>query len=552
MYHLEGGIVIKLLKKILAVFSVLTIITTLTGCRRDSGEGRVFKYDISGNPTTLDPQQANEPNSNTIIENMFMGLLTIAQDGSVQNGAAAEYTVSEDGLTYNFKLRNDIYWIDCADFERQCTANDFVFGFQRLFKPETEAPRAKDYYCIKNARLINEGWEFDISKLGVRAISDLELEITLEYPNPRFLSMLAEPPAMPCNEEFFKTAQGKYGLSAECTPSNGAFYLISWHYDAYADSTTDVNNLILRKHYKNAETQTICPSGLNFFIEDEEDHIPDFKDGEVSCIAVSNNNRSQIKGSYNVYEFSNITCGLVFNNKFKLFDNENFRKALCMLVDKDAIMSALPEYEAAVGIVPKQVTMQGTDYRAAAGNISIPSYNKSAATSIYNSISSQLDKSLMTGAKVIVPDTAAQTAMSYIMQEWQRELGFYCKVETLSEYEYAKALEAGDFDIAVLELSGKYNSPAAYLEHFRRSDSENYMGFYSAELENYLDRAVAAADNAESASLYLKAEQDLIDRCGFFPLYYKNEYFFTSNKSEDIIYNPFSKTVNFTLAKQRK
>lgn len=481
-----------------------------------------------------------------------MGLLTIAQDGSVQNGVATEYTVSADGLTYNFKLRDDIYWIDCEDFERQCTARDFVFGFQRLFKPETEAPRAKDYYCIKNSRMINAGQSYELSLLGVVAKSDFELEITLDYPNPRFLSMLAEPPAMPCNEEFFKKAQGKYGLSAECTPSNGAFYLTSWYYDAYAKDETDVNNLILRKHYKNAEAQEICPSGLNFFIEHESDFIPDFKNGDVSCIAVSNNDKAQIKGNYKVYEFNNITCGLVFNNKSPLLNDENVRKTLCMLIEREEIMSALTEYEGAVGVVPQQVNMQGEDYREVAGNIAIPEYNKSAAVSIFDSISQQIDKSLLTGAKVIVPDSAAQTAMSYIMQEWQREIGFYCKLEILSENEYARALEAGNFDIAVLELSGKYNSPAAYLEQFRKGSTENYTGFYSAELENYLDRAAEATDNAQSASLYLKAEQNLIDRCAFFPLYYKNEYFFTSNKGEDIIYNPFSKTVNFTLAKQRK
>ena len=355
---------------------------------------------------------------------------------------------------------------------------------------------------------------------------------------------------MPCNEEFFKKSQGKYGLSAECTPSNGAFYLYSWTYDRY--NTPDLNNLILRQHSKNAETQTICPSGLNFFIVKEDQFITDFKNGDVSCISVSNNDKSQIKGSYSVHEFNNITCGLVFNNKSALLKDENFRKILCMLVDKEAIISALPDYEAAEGIVPKQVTMQGADYRKTAGNISIPEYNVSAATSMYNSISSQIDKTLLTGAKIIVPDTAAQTAVSYIMQEWQRMLGFYCKVETLSENEYAKALEEGDFDIAVLELSGKYNSPAAYLEQFYRSSSDNYTGFYSADLENYLNRAVEAVDTAQSASLYLKAEQTLIDRCAFFPLYYKNEYFFTSSKGEDIIYNPFSKTVNFTLAKLHK
>lgn len=538
---------IRLLEKITAALAAFAIIITLNACGGDGGSGRIFSYDISDNPGTLDPQQANDPNAYTIIANMFMGLLTIAQDGSVQNGAATEYSVSPDGLTYNFKLRHDIYWIDGGGFERQCTARDFVFGFQRLFLPKTEAPHAKDYFCIKNARAINEKLITDVSKLGVTAKSDFELEIVLETPNPRFLSMLAEPPAMPCNEEFFKSAQGKYGLSAECTPSNGSFYLKSWVYDPY--SITDTNNLILGRNYKNAETQTIYPTGLDFFIEDEEDFIADFKGGDTDCIAVSNNDKSQMKGSYSVFEFNNITCGLAFNSKSELMKNENFRKALCMLADRNAVSQALPEYETAAGIVPKQVNMQGADYRQLAGSVSIPEYNVNAAKDLFNSISSQIDKTLLTGAKIIVPDNAAQTAVSYIMQEWQRELGFYCKVQTLSEKEYAEALETGDFDIAVLELYGKYNSPAAYLEKFTRQSSENYTGFYNAEMENYLEKATEAADISQSAALYLKAEQTLIDRYGFYPLYYKNEYFFTSAKSEGIVYNPFSKTVNFTLAR---
>lgn len=523
---------------------------TLTGCRKDSGLGRVFKYDIGGNPTTLDPQQANEPNSDTIIANMFVGLLTIAQDGSIQNGVAKSYKVSDDGLTYSFILRDDIYWTDCGGFEAKCTAKDFVFAFRRLFLPETEAPRVKDYYCIKNGKLINVGSISDSSLLGVAAKGDYELEITLTTPNPRFLSMLAEPPAMPCNEEYFKKAQGKYGLMPECTPSNGAFYLQSWTYNPY--NTTDINNLILRQNEKNAEPWGICPSGLNFFIEDEDDFIPDFKNGDISCIAVSNNDRPQLGSSYAIHEFNNITCGLAFNSDFALFKNENFRRVLCMLIDRGAIIEAMPGYEAADGVVPKQVSMDGVNYRESMGKLDIPEYNVRAAKDLMNSISSQLDKSLMTGAKVIAPDSAAGTAVSYILQEWQRELGFYCKVETLSESEYAKALLNGDFDIAVLEITGKYNSPAAYLGQFTRGSTENYTRFYNAELENFLDRAENAEDSSKSAELFLKAEQTLVDRCAFFPLYYKNEYFFTSSKGEDIIYNPFSKTVNFTRAKLRK
>lgn len=537
-------------RQIAAMFAALTMMFALTACRKDDGMGRVFKYDISANPETLDPQQANDSNSNTIIGNMFVGLFSIAQDGSVQNGAAEDYSVSDDGLTYRFKLKENIFWVDVTGFEKLCTAKDFVFGFQRLFMPQTEAPRAHDYYCIKNSRDINKGHLLDYDLLGVKATGDFELEIVLEYPNPRFLSMLAEPPSMPCNEEYFKETQGKYGLSAECTPSNGSFYLKSWTYNQY--NNPEVNNLILGKNYKNAETQTICPSGLNFFIEDESEFISDFKNGDVSCLAVSNDDKHQIKGSFDVYEFNNITAGIVFNTKNGLFSDENFRRALCMLIDRNALSEALPDYEIAAGIVPKQVTMNGSDYRKIAGDIVIPDYNAAAAKNMYEVISNRLDKTLLTGSRIIVPDSAARTAVSYIMQAWQRELGFYCNVEILSENEYAKALKSGEFDIAVLELSGKYNSPAAYLEKFSKSNSDNYTGFYSAELENFLDKALEAADYEKSASLFLKAEQTLIDRCAFFPLYCKNEYFFTAKGSEDIIYNPFSKTVNFTLAKLSK
>lgn len=538
------------MKQLAAFLAVLIMITLLPACRRDDGEGRVFKYDISGNPDTLDPQQSEDPNADTIIANMFTGLVTTAQDGSLQSGVAESWSVSEDGLKYSFKLRSDVYWTDREGFLAPCTAQDFVFGFRRLFLPETEAPRVKDYFCIKNGRAINQKSVTDSRLLGVEAKSDFKLEITLETPNPRLLSMLSEPPAMPCNEEYFKKAQGRYGLSAECTPSNGAFYLESWTYNAY--NTTDINNLILRKNTKNAETQTICPSGLNFFIEDEEDFIGDFKSGDISCLAVSNNDRGQLGSSYSVREFGNITCGLAFNSNFTLFKNENFRRVLCMLIDRNAIMSALPEYEKAEGVVPKQVSMEGANYRELAGAVTIPEYNVKAATDLYKSISPQIDKTLFTGAKVIVPDSASQTAVSYILQEWQRELGFYCKVETLSEGEYARALKNGDFDIAVLELSGKFNSPSAYLGQFSNGDPGNYTRFYNAELENFLTRAENARDTSSSAEQYLQAEQTLIDRCAFYPLYYKNEYFFTNKKARDIIYNPFTKTVNFAQAKQKK
>lgn len=535
---------IKILKIIAVALAAVCLLTAAAGCGRSDGKDRVFRYDIDGNPI-LDPQQSNDANSDLIIENVFMGLLSTSRDGSILSGAASDYIVSKDGLVYDFKLRSDVFWMDGDKFEAQCTAKDFVFGFTRLFSPETESERAEDYFCIKNAELFRSGRITDASLLGVKAKGDFELEIVLEYPNPRFPAMLAEAPAMPCCEEFFLGSQGKYGRSAECTPSNGAFYVKSWTYEPYA--STDINNLVLRRNYKNAESREICPSGLNFFIRSRSRFINDFLTEDTNCIAVSNNDKALIKGDHGCEEFCSITCGLVFNRDYGLFRNNDFRKAMALLTDSDAIVSAIPEFEKAGGVVPRQVSMLEKSYRGIVGDCLLPGYDVETARELFQKAKPQLDMSLFTGARIIVPDSTAETVVSYIMQEWQREFGFYCKVEVLDSDDYRYSLENGDFDIAIVELSGKYNSPAAYLEQFCGG---NLAGFSDKEFESVLKQAEEAAELSESAEIFLRAERLLIEKTAFLPIYYKNEYFFTSSDSENIVYDPFSKTINFASAKR--
>lgn len=514
----------------------------LCGCKSEPEPDKIFKFEVLTNPGTLDPQQANDSVSNMIIGNVFIGLLSVDQNGGISNAVAEDYTVSDDGLVYNFKLREDFYWTNVDDYDAQCTAKDFVYGFTRLFSPQTNAPRAEEYYCIKNSQKMHDGEDV---QLGVRALGDLELEITLEYPDPRFAALLAEPPAMPCNEEFFIEARGKYGLSDKCTPSNGAFYVRSWNFDPHA-STDDVNNLVLRRNSKNAKALDVRPSGLNFFITKEKNFYPDFVDGLTHCLVVSNDEKQPPLDDFNREEFSNITCGLVFNNEFQLFQNAEFRQALSILTDRDTISKALPGIDMASGVVPDRVSVNSSVYRDVVGGCKLPSYNVEKARELYLSAKPSLDTSLFSGARVIVCSDAAKTAVSYILQEWQREFGFYCVVETLGEDAFRARLQSGDYEIAAVELSGKYNSPAAFLEQFTSSSADNFGHFSDEEFDRTLARANASTSS--SAELFLKSEQRLIDTAAFVPLFCKKEYFFTPKDSTGIIYNPFSKTINFIKA----
>lgn len=534
-------------KRIISLITAVLLMFGMTGCS-DDGLDKVLKYDIPDNPETLDPQQANEPISELIIGNVFCGLFSKNADGTLNNAVCESYTVSDDGLLYNFKLRGDFFWVG-DEYEKQCTAQDFVFGFKRLFSPETNAPNAADYYCIKNSEKLRRGSISDFSQLGVKALGDFELEIELEYTNPRFLEMLCDAPAMPCCEEFFVKSRGKYGLSAECTPSNGAFYVRSWHFDPYAKE--DVNNVILSRNYKNAKTLNVCPSGLNFFIVDESTFVSDLLNKEISCLAVSTREKSLSNGKYPCEEYPSVTCGLIFNRNYAAFQNKDFLKALSLLINREQLAAEIADFEAAEGVVSRQVKVNGESYRDVVGKRNNLVYDKKTAAEYLKNAKSAVNSSDFTGARIIVPDDFSQNAASYIMQEWQREAGFYCILERLSESEYRRRLESGEYEIALYKLTGKYDSPAAYLEQFCYNSAANYSGYSNLKYDYLLLQASTAADLADSAEFYAKAEQTLIDECGFAPIYSENIFFYRQKDVEDVYYNPLTGAIDFTQGKRK-
>ncbi len=185
----------------------------LASCGKDDrGDGLNHMYDVPlcGNPQSLDPQFANDPSSNTVIKNLYSGLVSMDQSGKISCCNAESYTVSPDNLVYTFKLRQDNYWFfdsnenDYID-DDECfpvVADDYVFAFQRILDPQMQSPYASDFSCIKNAGSIIKK-EASPESAGVTALDEYTLEITLDYPSAEFLGMLTSSAAYPCNKEFF-------------------------------------------------------------------------------------------------------------------------------------------------------------------------------------------------------------------------------------------------------------------------------------------------------------------------------------------------------------
>ena len=144
----------------------------------------VYRIATMGEPKTLDPHGVSGTWENYIVGDAFMGLLTDAADAKPIPGAAESWTISDDGLTYTFKIR-DHKWSDGTPV----TADDFVYSWRRLLDPATAAEYASIMYPMKNAEKINNGTIKDLTQLGVRAIDEKTLEVTLENPTGYFLAI---------------------------------------------------------------------------------------------------------------------------------------------------------------------------------------------------------------------------------------------------------------------------------------------------------------------------------------------------------------------------
>jgi len=540
----------RFLAKTMLIFAVILLSIFSFSCAEKDGADCLFRYSLSQDPKNLDPQLATDTPSLVVIENLFEGLLKTTSKGTITEGVASSFSVSEDGLVYKFILRQNAFWTGKGVFSENVTAEDFVFAFRRLADPTTFSPYSHKIFCIKNSEKINNG-EIPVDNLAVKATSKYELEIVLEKPNASFLSLLTSSFAMPCNEKFFYETKGKYGLETNAVIANGAFYLTQWLYDAYGKD----NFLILRRNLTYNEVSKVYPSGLNFFIvRDSEKAIKDFKNKETDCIVDDGLSEDLPLSSETKQTYEPTSSGLVFNTENPIFSIEAVRKALSICIDRSLFTDEIPtNLSIAYGLVPSSVTLLNKSFRELSAEPALEQYNVSLAQYLWESSLTKADKNLLNSVSIIVPQSYEfSNYLSSITEQWRENLDFYCVVEILPDDEFENRIKTGNYYIAINEIKGEYNSPSAFLNTFKTGESKNIFGFSNADFDGIVDSAESVASLTDSLNFYIEAEKFLINKFMYFPVFYQKEYLVIGEKISDIRFNPFTNQIDFSLAKNKK
>lgn len=147
-------------------------------------------------PPTLDPALATDTASVNVIENLFLGLTSLDEEGNVEPELATHWEASAGSSVYTFHLRDDARWVRYSpgigfSVVRPVTAHDVEYGLKRTLDPRTGSDYAWALYIIEGAAALNmadpdtlseEELQALIDAVGVRALDDVTVEFRLEEP----------------------------------------------------------------------------------------------------------------------------------------------------------------------------------------------------------------------------------------------------------------------------------------------------------------------------------------------------------------------------------
>jgi oligopeptide transport system substrate-binding protein len=307
------------------VFALALATSLLGGLALPAGAETVLYKGTGGEPQTLDSAHTSINVEEMILKDLNEGLTVYDPYGKIIPGAAESWTISPDGTVYTFKLRANAKWSN----GEPVTAGDFVFTLQRVEDPKEASGYSNILYPIKNAEAINTG-KAAVDTLGVKAVDDKTLEITLERPTPYFLELLAHQTALAVNKKNYEKFKADFVKPGNMV-SNGAYMLTE---NVANDHITMVKN---PNHWDAANVKIdkiVCyptedqAAAQRRFLAGEFDLAYNFQADQIKFLREKIGDQAHVSTSLSTYYY-------VFDVRKPPFNDVRVRQALSMAIDRD-------------------------------------------------------------------------------------------------------------------------------------------------------------------------------------------------------------------------
>ncbi len=449
-----------------------------------------------GDPATLDPHLWVDGWEGNIVQDLFVGLTTLDSAVNVVPGAAESWTLSEDGRTYTFLLREGLTWSDGVPL----TAQDFVFSFQRIMNPATASPSAALLYDIAGGRAVNTG-EADVETLGVRALDKRRVQVRLNEPTPYFPELIVHR-GLPAPRHAIEK-HGRNWAKPGTLVSNGAFVLDEWIPQVHV-------RLVKNPRFFTADSVRL-QAIYHMPAEDLDTGFRQYRAGEIDILTVIPPNRLDWVRE-NLPDELHLTpiIGLdyyVFNVNRAPFDDVRVRRALSMAVNREVITQRITKggEPPAYGLMPPDILnypdAPEADFKDWDDATRLTRGRKLLAEAGFgpgNSLKFTLRYNTNEQHKRVA---VAASSM------WKR-LGVEVSLVNSEAKVLVADIRAGDFEVARASWFGEVRDAMTYLELLHSGSGPiNRSGFSDPDFDRLVDQARRTSDVAERAELMREAEK---------------------------------------------
>lgn len=525
-----------------ALLMALPVATVQASANSDSD--KTINWTVPSDLKTLDPGNVPDVPSEDAVLNSGEGLYRIGSNGEPKLAAAESASVSQDGLTWTFKLRPNLKWSDGS----QVTANDFVYAWQRANDPKNAMAGSIFFSGLKNAQEIQAG-KMSADQLGVKATDDSTLQVQLAAPLPQFKQELAMMYFMPVKQSFAEAQGKKFGTTSSTSLSSGPYVVKGWN------GSSSSYKLVKNPYYwdaKNVKTDEVKVTST----ASAQTSYNMYKAGSTDW-AVLNATQARNSKSNKGYKVVNTaaTTYLEINPTKKNLNNLKLRQAMQYAVNrdglaKDVLYGAATPAKTFVAANTAKDADTGKDFADSAATGAV-SYQPAKAKKLWNEGLKEVGKKSLTLTLESNDTDAAKQTAEYVQQQYEKNLpNLKVNVKTIPAKQYNQFLSDGKFEVGVTTWNVDYHDPVDMLQTLVKGASWNYTQWSDPAYDALYTKATNQDANnpKQRATDLVQLEQMAEKKVAVSPLTYSKLTALQNPKVKGVVINTTGGTFDFKTA----
>lgn len=475
-----------------------------------------------------------------LMAQMYEGLYRVTATG-IELAGAESVDVNDDATVWTFHLRQDAVWND----GKPVTAADYVYSMQRLVDPAIATTYMRDYgQFLKNGTAISDG-TMEVSELGVKAVDNYTLEITLEQPCTYFDTIL--------------TYSTFYPLRSDCVEEDGTG---NWAWDVSKSITNGYMNMVacdedqeivLEKNQTYYGKDSVALDKLVVkLIDDTNTTLSMLETGDVDLITSYPSEETERLQAAGLYHSSS-----ALSTNFLLINTQNpdtnpladarVRKALSLCIDRDFLCNVLllgtkTPATAYVGHGFPGSTNE-EDFRTEGGDLITTDVEQA------QQLMAEAGYANGEGFPVITCSYSNNSAdfttiFEYLQATWEENLGITVQLEPMEKAAMTELRDAGKFDITPQGWGADYMDASNMLSIFVTGNFINAGRYSSEAFDAAYAKSLETVDQAARINLLHEAEKTLLDDAGTIPLYHGNAVaLYSDDKLDNVVIGANGKVI---------